>query len=128
MRSAKIVREESNVEPIATYLGRVSQELVDLADLVANLEDAVGAAIQEQPSSADIRIEELQKLDLIRQQSAALSDFLAAVANACHNDWLIDVRHAGSLLRLSGLASRLTLTHDHRPGEPDSMPGECEMF
>lgn len=116
------------MEPIATYLGRVSQELVDLADLVANLEDAVGAAIQEQPSSADIRFEELQKLDLIRQQSAALSDFLAAVASACHNDWLVDVRQAGSLLRLAGLASRLTQTHDHRPGEPESMPGECEMF
>ena len=59
-------------EPITETLCRVSKELVSIADLVGGLEDAVGAVLQGTGPIVD-HIEELQRLDLIRQHMVAVS-------------------------------------------------------
>jgi hypothetical protein len=115
-------------EPIGQTLCRVSKELVSIADLVGGLEDAVGAVLQGEQAPIVDRIEELQRLDLIRQHMVAVSDFVAAVASGSSSAWLVDVESAVNCVTLSEVAGRLaertTISSDNFP----SNPGDFDQF
>ena len=96
------------LEPMPATLNRTSQELLKFVDLISDLEDAVGDAIAGVGSTRKVQIQELQKLDHVRQLIVGAADFLHALTLDMPADWRVDARKAARSVRLADLAVRLS--------------------
>ena len=98
----------NSLEPMPATLNRTSQELLKFVDLISDLEDAVGDAIAGVGSTRKVQIQELQKLDHVRQLIVGAADFLHALTLDMPADWRVDARKAARSVRLADLAVRLS--------------------
>jgi len=88
-------------------LERVGKELDAAVAVIHGLEDVVGHAISSARSPGEIRIQELQELDHVRQKIEGSAAFLKAFAQTLPPDWLVDPAKAASVVGMSALARRL---------------------
>ena len=98
----------NSLEPMPTTLNRTSQELLKFVDLINELEDAVGDAIAGGGPTRKVQIQELQKLDHVRQLIVGAADFLHALTLDMPADWRVDARKAARSVLLTDLAGRLS--------------------
>ncbi len=98
----------NSFEPMPATLNRTSQELLKFVDLISDLEDAVGDAIAGVGPTRKVQIQELQKLDHVRQLIVGAADFLHALTLDMPVHWRIDARKAARSVRLADLAVRLS--------------------
>ena len=96
-----------SLEPIGAPIGRAGAELVKIVQTISDLEDVVGHAIGSANSTRELRIEELQKLDYVRQKIEGAAEFLNALMRDLPKDWLVDAKHAARTVALTDLATRL---------------------
>jgi hypothetical protein len=105
--NAQAQSEIHSLEPMPATLIRTSQELLKFVELIVDLEDAVGEAVAGVTSTGGDQIQELQKLDHVRQLIAGAADFLYALTENMPHDWRVDARKAARSVRLADLAQRL---------------------
>lgn len=74
---------------------------------ISDLEDVVGHAIGSANSTRELKIEELQKLDYVRQKIEGAAEFLNALMRDLPKDWLVDAAQAARAVALTDLANRL---------------------
>ena len=95
------------LEPMPATLNRASRELLKFVEMIGDLEDAVGLAVAGRVSTHELQIQELQKLDHVRQLVLGAADFLHALTENMSQDWRVDARKAARSVRLADLAGRL---------------------
>ena len=113
--------------PFADVLSRAGHELAQLAWHLENLQSHIGPFVQEAAARDTNVLHQMQSLDHIAQKSAALADFLAALAQAAPSQWRVDPGAAARAISLADLSSRLGFAGT----EPDSCAtawGDCELF
>jgi hypothetical protein len=115
------------LEPMPATLNRASRELLKFVEMIGDLEDAVGEAIAGVGPTRAVQIQELQKLDHVRQLILGAADFLHALTENMPADWRVDARKAARSVRLADLAGRLG---DSEPSvREDASTGESyELF
>jgi hypothetical protein len=118
----------NSLEPMPTTLNRTSQELLKFVDLISDLEDAVGDAIAGVGSTRKVQIQELQKLDHVRQLIVGAADFLHALTLDMPADWRVDARKAARSVRLADLAGRLSDTDPAAAREVAPAAESYELF
>ena len=96
-----------SLEPIGATIGRAGAELTKIVQTISDLEDVVGHAIGSASSTRELKIEELQKLDYVRQKIEGAAEFLNALMRDLPKDWLVDAKHAARAVALTDLATRL---------------------
>ena len=94
-------------QPLAGALARTSEVLSEISSVIGDLEDVVGHAIGSAASVRELQIEELQKLDHVRQKIAGAAEFLEALSRSVPRDWLVDSQAAARAVPLTALAQRL---------------------
>ena len=94
-------------QPIAGALARTSEVLSEISGVIGDLEDVVGHAIGSAASVRELQIEELQKLDHVRQKIAGAAEFLEALSRLAPMEWLVDSQAAARSVPLTALAQRL---------------------
>ena len=103
----KAQAESNSLESMPTTLNRASRELLTFVAMIGDLEDAVGEAIAGATPAHEVQIQELQKLDHVRQLIIGAADFLHALTENMPQDWRVDARKAARSVRLADLAVRL---------------------
>lgn len=111
--------------PVPVILDRVRGELEELHGLGLALEDRLGAALPLQARREGELREALQWLDRLNQSTAALSAFLARLAEAAARSEAVDPRPLAASVTLRDMAERL--------GEGACLPpthaaGDVEFF
>jgi hypothetical protein len=101
-------------DPLSKTLERTARELRVISASVDDLEHAVGAALSRSAPSDAAHIRELQTLDVVRQQVAAVADFLEALNETVPEAWRVDAAAAACCVTLADMAARLS------GGETDS--------
>ena len=89
---AKSDLQADSLEPIGATIGRAGAELIKIVQTISDLEDVVGHAIGSANSTRESRIEELQKLDYVRQKIEGAAEFLNALMRDLPKDWLVDAK------------------------------------
>jgi hypothetical protein len=117
-----------SLEPMPETLNRTSQELLKFVDLISDLEDAVGDAIADGGSTRKVQIQELQKLDHVRQLIVGAADFLHALTLDMPADWRVDARKAARSVRLTDLAGRLSDSEPSAVREDAPVAESYELF
>lgn len=95
------------LEPIGVAIGRAGSELDAIVQMIHELEDVVGHAINSARSTKELQIAELQQLDRVRQKIEGAAGFLNALTEALPADWLVNAGHAARGVAMSDLARRL---------------------
>lgn len=117
-------------EPLPRILERVRAEIDGLHGLGRALEDRLGAALPpEARRDADLR-EALQELDRLNQSTAALSGFLARLAEAAGRGGAVDPGPLAAEITLRAMAERLG-GHPCAPSpspSPTPASGDAEFF
>jgi hypothetical protein len=116
------------LEPMPSTLNRTSQELLKFVDLISELEDAVGDAIAGGGPTRKVQIQELQKLDHVRQLIVGAADFLHALTLDMPADWRVDARKAARSVRLTDLAGRLSDSEPNEVREDAPAAESYELF
>jgi hypothetical protein len=117
--------ENANLQPIASMLDRLSQELEAAVAVIHGLEDVVGHAISSAKTPGEIRITELQELDHVRQKIEGSAAFLRALLPALPEHWLVDPDEAAGTVGMSALARRLSGEDAARTMAPEEL---IELF
>jgi hypothetical protein len=99
--------EDDRLEPISGMLERLGKELDTVVTMIHGLEDVVGHAISSAKSPHEIRIQELQEIDHVRQKIEGAAAFLKALTKTLPADWRIDAVAAAGNVGMSALARRL---------------------
>lgn len=118
------------LQPISGAIARTGEVLAEISAVIGELEDVVGQAIGSASSVRELQIEELQKLDHVRQKIAGAAEFLEALSRSAPAEWLVDAQAAARSVPLTALAQRLggggaPATHD-APKAPAA--DEYELF
>jgi hypothetical protein len=112
--------------PMGDLLGRVGHELSHLARLLAHLELLLGPLITEAAARDANILRHMQGFDHIGQKASGLAAFLAALAPAASDQWMIDPSEAARVVTLADLASRLVFSEEDKTS--CSAGGDCELF
>ncbi len=113
--------------PIADVLGRVGYELAHLARLLERFESIAAPLVLEAGRSDVALMREMQGFDHIGQKLSALVDFLAALAPAASDHWMVDPSAAARIVRLADLAARLGFSDGSEPSCAAAW-GDVELF
>jgi hypothetical protein len=127
MKAAPIDPPESAVEPIAEILGRVGQELDDLAEQLQRVQGLISPLVLQASSLEPGFLQEIQAVDHIEQKLTCLSRFLSALGPMMHGHWVLDMTEASEVVTLSELARRLR-TAEHLIDEAQDVSGDFELF
>jgi len=117
---------DENLVPVNVMLGRVGQELRQLAATVEDMQSLIGHLLSERARGHSPSLYELQKFDLLRQELSGVADFVDALAPGAPPHWLLDPIMASQKVTLSDLAARLTMTED--PDEKRQQAGDCDFY
>lgn len=112
--------------PVADVLSRTGNELAQLAGHLANLQSHIGPLVHKAAASDANVLLKMQSLDHIAQKSAALADFLAALAREMPSGWRVDPSGAAQALTLADLSSRLGFSGEDK--DACTGWGECDFF
>lgn len=127
MKVATVEQREAAVEPIAEILGRVCQELDDLAGQLQRVQGLISPLVLQTSSLEPEFLQEIQAVDHIEQKLTCLSRFLAALGPFMHGHWVLDMSEASEVVTLSELARRLR-TAEHIADESQHASGDFELF
>ncbi len=127
IKAAPLEQSESAVEPIAEILGRVSQELDDLAEHLQHVQDLISPLVLKSASLEPGLLQEIQAVDHIEQKLTCLSRFLSALAPLMHGHWVLDMSEASEVVTLSELARRLR-TAERIVEDNPHLSGDFELF
>lgn len=115
-------------DPLPTTLSRTTRELRAIVASVEDLEHAVGATIDGRHKPKDAHIQELQKLDAIRQKVGGVADFLEALDASLSGGWRVDARGAARFVSLADMAARLGGEDPWRDSAHVAPPEVYELF
>lgn len=93
--------------PAAVALARVGAEMERLTARLARVEEAIGRIVNDAGAASAALVNDLQEIDLARQESAALAQLLGALAAALPDAAPVDLARAVRALPLGDLAERL---------------------
>jgi hypothetical protein len=112
-------------QPLSHLLGRLANEMIDLAGAVEAIEHDLTAG--EADHGDDARVMRLQTLDLTIQRLRGLGHFLDALSVNVPRGVAIDLQDALRIMTLSDVKSRLSGEAD---GRRDAVPesGDIELF
>jgi hypothetical protein len=127
MKVATVEQREAAVEPIAEILGRVGQELDDLAGQLQRVQGLISPLVLQASSLEPGFLQEIQAVDHIEQKLTCLSRFLSALGPFMHGHWVLDMSEASEVVTLSELARRLR-TAEHITDETEQVSGDFELF
>ncbi len=117
----------SAVEPMAEVLGRVGQELDDLAAHLAHVQGLISPLVLKASSLEPKFLREIQAVDHIEQKLSGLSRFLKALGPLMQGHWVLDPSEASETVTLSELSRRLRTAERTADASPRS-DGDCELF
>lgn len=127
VKAATIDPPASAVEPVAEILGRVSQELDDLAVDLNRVQGLITPLITHAGSAEPSLLREVQGFDHIEQKLICLARFLNALGPLMHGHWALDMTEASSVVTLSELARRLRAA-ERDPIDDPNASGDFELF
>ncbi|HEY8006466.1 MAG TPA: hypothetical protein VIE66_06640 [Methylocella sp.] len=113
--------------PIADVLSRTGNELAQLAGHLKNLQNHIGPLVQKAAARDANVLHQMQSLDHIAQKSAALADFLAALAREVPSGWHIDPGTAAQTVTLAEMSSRLGFSGEDKDACAGGW-GDCDFF
>jgi hypothetical protein len=114
-------------EPLADVLGRLQDELVELACVALGLQSALGPALNAVAEQDPAILHKAQALDLMAQRLDSLSIFVAGLARNTPPSTLVDPAAAADGVFLSDLAHRL-IGQGLRPAAQSLPSGDMELF
>ena len=94
-------------ESVHLLLGRVVEELVNIAGTVEETQSTITRLTWRQASQNSEYSEAMQKADLISQELSGLASFIEKLAEALPEHLRVDATQARGSIRLSDLARRL---------------------
>lgn len=120
----------SKPNSLATALERAGEVLSEISTVIGDLEEVVGVAIGSAASVRELQIEELQKLDHVRQKIAGTANFLEALSHSVPPEWCVDTQAAAKSVSLTALAYRLGGGTEPAPQSVSSaqLEDEYELF
>jgi hypothetical protein len=100
-------KTDAGMAPLSDILGRMAQELRDLARTVDQLQDAVGRMTTSQLARDGETMRELQNFDRLEQALAGMADFSDSLARSASGEWRLNPHAAARAVPLGDLALRL---------------------
>jgi hypothetical protein len=127
IKAASFDQPASAVEPIAEILGRVGQELDDLAEQLNRVQGLISPLVLRAAAVEPEFLREVQAFDHIEQKLVCLSRFLTALGPLMHGHWVLDMSEASEVVTLSELSRRLRTAEQIVEDNPHAS-GDFEMF
>jgi hypothetical protein len=121
-------KTDAGTAPLGDILGRMAQELRELARTVDQLQSAVGRMTTRQLARDGETMRELQNFDRLEQALAGMADFSDSLARSASGDWRLNPHAAARAVLLGDLALRLTKPHGRSPAANACDAGELEFF
>jgi hypothetical protein len=121
-------KTDAGMAPLGDILGRMAQELRDLARTVDQLQDAVGRMTTRQLARDGETMRELQNFDRLEQALAGMADFSDSLARSASGDWRLNPQAAARGVPLGDLALRLASPREKSPALNAFNAGELEFF
>ena len=93
---------------LADILGRLESELVNLAQLADQLQEAISElVIQAPPAPRRSYLSKAQNVDILMQSLHGIATYVSILARTVPADWVLDPGKAAGAVKLSNLAHRL---------------------
>jgi hypothetical protein len=121
-------KTDAGMAPLSDILGRMAQELRDLARTVDQLQDTVGRMTTRQLARDGETMRELQNFDRLGQTLSGVANFAEALGLAAAADWAVDPQSAARAVHLSDLAARLVSRREKAGVSGGVGAGELEFF
>jgi hypothetical protein len=121
-------KTDAGMAPLGDILGRMAQELRDLARTVDQLQNAVGRMTTRQSARDGETMRELQNFDRLEQALAGMADFSDSLARAASGDWRLNPQAAARAVPLGDLALRLAAPRGKSSALNVCNAGELEFF
>jgi len=120
----KTVPQVSHLQPMDQVLNRTSDELRKMQSGIIRLQNAVSTMMQAGVHTREADMNELQYLDHLSQEIAAVADFLGSISSHLSENVLVDTHKTTASVTLGKLATRLrgiedALTEPHAPNHND---------
>jgi hypothetical protein len=117
-------------EPLNEVLERISDELVDVAELIERLEPLLsnGRSTEFLASPDHMRI--MQGIDLAVQKARGLADFIEGIGDRLEPDQLIDISTALNIITLEDMKRRLRSSIHEAPSAEiyQKASGDLDFF
>ncbi|WP_420410604.1 hypothetical protein [Hoeflea sp.] len=117
-------------EPLNDVLERISEELVDVAELIERLEPLLsnGRSTEFLASPDHMRI--MQGIDLAVQKTRGLATFIEGIGDRLGADQLVDISTALNLITLEDMKRRLRASIHEAPSAEiyQKASGDLEFF
>jgi len=104
---SKKKQEKRRLSPIATTLGRVTNELRKVAARLEKVQHAVGRLVFDSASPRSAHFRDLQDIDRATQEITGIAAFLERLASDVPSHWMADSKGASLAIALHELASSL---------------------
>jgi hypothetical protein len=97
----------SHLQPMDLVLNRTSDELRKMQEGIIRLQDAVGAMMQAGVHLHEADMNDLQYLDHLSQEIAAVADFLGSISSHITDNIMVDTHKTTSSVTLARMVTRL---------------------
>ena len=117
-------------EPLNDVMGRISSELVDVAELIERLEPLLSNGRSTEFLASPDHMRVMQGIDLAVQKARGLAGFIEGIGERLDSDQLIDISTALSLITLEDMKRRLKASI-HAPPSADlyqKASGDLDFF
>jgi hypothetical protein len=121
-------KTDAGTASLADILGRMAQELRDLARTVDQLQNAVGRMTTRQSARDGETMRELQNFDRLEQALAGMANFSESLARSASGDWRLNPQAAARAVPLGDLALRLASPRARSSISNACDAGELEFF
>ncbi len=117
-------------EPLREVMGRISSELIDVAQLIERLEPLLSNGRSTEFLASPDHMRVMQGIDLAVQKAHGLADFLNGIGERLEPEHLIDITTALNLITLEDMKRRLMASiHETSSAEVyQKASGDLEFF